>query len=88
MEGPAPSLGWLKPRKAFGALFGLVGGPLAYYTGQKLGGIEFVDFNAAIIALGIAWGAVTPVLLVLAERFNGFAERPDVDGRLAADEGT
>lgn len=68
------SLGWLKPRKVVGALFGLFGGPLAYYTGFKLGGIEFLDFNAAIIALGIAWGAVTPILLILAERFNGFDE--------------
>jgi len=78
------SLGWLKRRKAVGAVFGLVGGPLAYYTGFKLGGIEFVDFNAAVIALGIAWGAVTPVLLVLAERFNGFGEKPGSATALAA----
>ena len=68
------SLGWLKSRKALGAVFGLVGGPLAYYTGFKLGGIDLVDFEAAILALGVAWGAVTPVLLVLAEHFNGFDE--------------
>ena len=79
------SLGWLKPRKFVGALFGLIGGPLAYYTGFKLGGIEFVDFNAAIIALGVAWGAVTPVLLILAERFNGFGEKPAATAQLAAD---
>lgn len=79
------SLGWLKPRKIVGALFGLLGGPLAYYTGFKLGGIEFVNFNAAIIALGIAWGAVTPVLLILAERFNGIDERAGQEGQLVAD---
>ena len=68
------SLGWLKSRKALGAVFGLVGGPLAYYTGFKLGGIDLVDFEAAILAQGVAWGAVTLVLLVLAEHFNGFDE--------------
>ena len=65
------SLGWLKSRKLLGVGFGLIGGPLAYYTGFKLGGIEFVQFNAAIIALGVAWGAAVPVLLWLAERYNG-----------------
>ena len=68
------SLGWLKSRKAVGALFGLIGGPLAYYTGFKLGGIEFVNFDAAIVALGIGWALAVPVLLQLAERFNGVDE--------------
>lgn len=79
------SLGWLKPRKFVGALFGLFGGPLAYYTGFKLGGIEFLDFNAAIVALGVAWGAVTPVLLILAERFNGFDDKPVEENRLVTE---
>ena len=70
------SLGWLKPRKGIGALFGLIGGPLAYYTGFKLGGIEFDDAVAALLALGIGWALVVPVLLVLAERFNGTHETP------------
>ena len=68
------SLGWLKPRKLIGAVFGLVGGPLAYYTGFKLGGIEFGNFNAAMIALGLGWAGVVPVLLLLAERFNGMVD--------------
>ena len=66
------SLGWLKPRKVLGFLFGFVGGPLAYYTGFKLGGIQFAHFEYAMAALAVGWGAVVPVLLVLAERFNGF----------------
>ena len=65
------SMGWLKPRKLVGAAFGLIGGPLAYYTGFKLGGIEFVVFDTAIVALGIVWAIAVPVLLLLAERFNG-----------------
>ena len=66
------SLGWLKPRKALGFVFGLVGGPLAYYTGFKLGGIQFANFEYAMAALAVGWGAVVPVLLILAERYNGF----------------
>ena len=67
------SLGWLKPRKTLSFLFGFVGGPLAYYTGFKLGGIQFANFEYAMAALAVGWGAVVPLLLVLAERFNGFA---------------
>jgi len=77
------SLGWLKSRKLVGAVFGIVGGPLAYYTGFKLGGIRFVDFDAALIALGIGWGAVVPLLLILAERFNGVDVDADEPAPLA-----
>ena len=70
------SLGWLKNSPAMAATFGLVGGPLAYYTGQKLGGILFVEPTAALIALGLGWAALMPVLLKLAETFNGVAEGP------------
>ena len=80
------SLGWLKKRKSIAAVFGLIGGPLAYYTGFKLGGIEFEHFEAAMLALGLGWAAIVPMLLVLAERFNGMeaamgltsAERPRI----------
>ncbi|MDX1480465.1 MAG: DUF2878 domain-containing protein [Woeseiaceae bacterium] len=81
------SLGWLKPRKFVGAIFGLVGGPLAYYTGFKLGGIEFVNFDAAIVSLGIGWAVVVPLLLVLAERFNGVDERAPRASTALAGEG-
>lgn len=70
------SLGWLKTRKALGVAFGLVGGPLAYYTGFKLGGIQFVNFELAMVALAVGWAAVVPLLLWLAERLNGFDLQP------------
>lgn len=79
------SLGWLKTRKLVGAVFGLFGGPLAYYTGFKLGGIEFENFDAAMIALAVGWAGVVPVLLVLAERFNGMEEASDRQPRWAVD---
>ena len=68
------SLGWLKKRKSVAAVFGLIGGPLAYYTGFKLGGIELENFEAAMLALGLGWACIVPVLLLLAERFNGMED--------------
>jgi len=78
------SLAWLKPHKLIGTAFGLIGGPLAYYTGAKLGGIELLDFNGAMIALALVWGSVVPLLLVLAERFDGVSGDLRGSGALAA----
>lgn len=70
------SLKWLRERKSIAVVFGLIGGPLAYYTGYRLGGIEFNQPLAAMVALGIGWALVMPLLLALAERYDGV-----VDGR-------
>lgn len=72
------SLGWLKNSPAIAAACGLIGGPLAYYTGQKLGGIVLVDPTAALVALGLGWAALMPVLLRLADSFDGVTARPDL----------
>lgn len=65
------SLGWLKGRPWLAALLGLVGGPASYYAGYKLGGIQFPDFDAAMAALAVGWALSMPLLLKLAERFDG-----------------
>lgn len=69
------SLAWLKGRTALAVTFGAAGGPLAYLTGEKLGAIELVDPLAAYVALGAGWAVMMPLLLKLADRFDGFAAR-------------
>ena len=76
------SLGWLKGRPYLALLFGSVGGPLAYLAGAKLGGVTFVEPTAALLALAVGWGLITPLLMRLAERFDGW--RPNPNGRLLA----
>lgn len=66
------SMGWLRGRPLLATLLGGVAGPASYVAGQKLGGIVFVDFWPAIVALSIGWALVMPVLMVLAERLDGF----------------
>lgn len=68
------SMGWLKGRPLVAALFGAVGGPLSYIAGQKLGGIVLVDYYPALIALAIGWAVFMPLLLIVAERYNGMSE--------------
>ncbi len=64
------SLGWMKNRPLLAAVFGLFGGPLAYYTGEKLGGIILADPVAALAALGVGWAVMMPLLLGLADRLD------------------
>lgn len=70
------SLGWLKGRYVAAVLLGLAGGPLAYLTGAKLNGILLLEPRAALVALGLGWGIMMPVLLKLADRFDGVSKLP------------
>lgn len=66
------SMSWLKGRPALAAAMGAVTGPLSYYAGSRLGGIEFVSPVAATVALAVGWALIMPVVVLLAERLNGF----------------
>ncbi len=65
------SLAWLKNRRWLASGLGALGGPLAYYSGAKLGAVTLVDTPAALIAIGAAWALATPLLLLAAHRLNG-----------------
>ncbi len=60
------SLAGLQSRPWLTALLGLVGGPLAYWGGAKLGAMTFVAPLPALIALALVWAVLTPLLLALA----------------------
>jgi hypothetical protein len=66
------SLGWLKGRPALAALLGAVGGPLAYFAGHRMGGIELPDPAIALLVQGLGWSMLMPLLTSLATRLNGF----------------
>jgi len=70
------SLRWLRGRWLIAALAGSVGGPLAFYGGHQLGALEFGNQNAALIALALGWAVITPILMAVATRFDGYA--PDL----------
>jgi len=61
------SLGWLHGRPLLAALFGAVGGPLAYYGGARLGATEALPGVAGMVLLAIGWGVMTPLLFKLAK---------------------
>ncbi len=69
------SLRWLKQRWMLSALLGAVAGPLAYYAGHELGGVEFDDPWLALAALAVGWGVIMPLLVAFSERYDGIRGR-------------
>ncbi|MCH2100360.1 MAG: DUF2878 domain-containing protein [Planctomycetes bacterium] len=52
---------WLEGRRALGVVFGAAGGPIAYFSAEKLGAIEVAGL-LGYSAVGIAWSAAMAVL--------------------------
>ncbi len=63
---PNHSLKWLKQRLLLSAVFGALGGPLAYWAGARLGA---ADFNwplwQSLLLLAIVWGTLWPLVMLL-----------------------
>jgi hypothetical protein len=70
------SLRWLKYRPLPGAMLGAVSGPAAYYAGYKLGGVQFTNMDAALLALAGGWAVLMPLLMALSNRFDGKVVQP------------
>jgi hypothetical protein len=67
------SLRWLKGRTWLAALFGGIGGPLAFLAGERLGAVTFPEVYLAVTALALGWAFLFPVMMRLAERHDGFS---------------
>lgn len=60
------SLGWLRGRLPLAALFGAIGGPLAYHGGAQLGATLELPSGPSLLVLALGWGGMTPFLVWLA----------------------
>jgi hypothetical protein len=71
------SMGWLRGRYALAAVFGAMGGPMAYYSGAKLGAMIALPPLQSLVVIGAAWAVAMPLLYRLAkmidDRFHGKA---------------
>jgi len=66
------SLGWLSKRYPLAALLGLIGGPLAFLGGERLGAATFGDPRALSLGLiALAWAIALPVLVRFADQLGG-----------------
>lgn len=67
------SLRWLRARLLAAAAFGAIGGPLAYYAGSRLGALELAAPGPALASIAIGWAVLTPALLLVARRLDGYS---------------
>jgi hypothetical protein len=77
------SLGWLKQRLVLAAVLGAVSGPVAYFAGYKLGGVQIPDLTVAMFVLGCGWALFMPLLLFISNLLDGIYPqplRPELDG--------
>lgn len=70
------SLRWLKTRPMLTIPLGAIGGPLAYYAGHALGAVGMPDMTLALVAQGVGWGMLTPLLVWLSTRLDGMSATP------------
>ena len=68
------SMAWLRGRYMLGTVFGAIGGPLAYYSGAKLGAMTAMPDRGGLATIGIAWAIAFPLLLVVNERLQKLAK--------------
>ena len=67
------SLHWLTSRPLLAAIFGALGGPLAYLAGAELGALDMSSSQPALLAIGVAWAVALWVLALIAARLNAKA---------------
>ena len=68
------SMGWLKNKPLLASFMGAVFGPLSYLAGQRMGAIELLNFNSAMIALAVIWALAMPILTRAASRSDGVSK--------------
>ena len=64
------SLGGLRGKYTLEAILGATGGPIAYYSGAKLGAMTAIPAATELMILGLAWAAAVPALFLIAVHIN------------------
>ncbi|HET7527442.1 MAG TPA: DUF2878 family protein, partial [Burkholderiaceae bacterium] len=73
-------LRWLHKRLPLAALLGALGGPLSYAAAERLGACRLVEPIVAGVTLAFGWAVITPLLLVLARRWDARATTAGLTG--------
>lgn len=58
---------WIKRHWAIGAVFGLVGGPMAFYGGSMMNAVAFTQTLPALLLLGAGWAVLLPLLCLISD---------------------
>jgi hypothetical protein len=73
------ALRWLQGRWVLAAALGFLGGPAAYYSGQRLGAVHLAQpLWRSLLVLGMAWAVAIPLLLWVARSLRRRIENLDL----------
>ncbi len=67
---------WVKRHWLVAAVAGGLCGPLAFFAGERAGAVEFTQNYGSLLAIGVGWAILLPVMAYLAQRFDGHREAP------------
>ncbi|HYN77500.1 MAG TPA: DUF2878 domain-containing protein [Lamprocystis sp. (in: g-proteobacteria)] len=75
------SMRWLLGRWRLAALFGAIGGPLAFYAGMRLGAVSFPDPAVSLAVLAVGWALLMPLAAWIAVKVDapGGGASGDID---------
>lgn len=62
---------WMKRRLWLAGVLGAIAGPMAFASGVRLGGAQFIDTTPALVMLACCWTVAMPLLAWLSNRFDG-----------------
>jgi hypothetical protein len=60
-------LSWIKRSWMIASVAGLVGGPLAFFSGASVGAVEFHETLTALAVIGAGWALLLPLLALVAD---------------------
>lgn len=66
-------LAWVKRNWMLCAGMGLIGGPLAFWAGSRMGAVSFSDPVIALLAVGAGWSLLLPMLALIADTITDSA---------------
>lgn len=70
------ALRWLSRRYLLSAALGAVGGPAAFLTGERLGGVIFpMGLRHSLLILAAVWALILPLCVLVSDRFRPVSER-------------
>jgi hypothetical protein len=69
------SMGFLQGRPWLAALLGVVGAPLSYAAGARLGAVMLPNRTAALTLVGVGWMLILPLLIAMARRLSSEWQR-------------
>ncbi len=70
------SLRWMHGKLWLTMAFGAVGGPLAFFAGERMEAVTIANPMLAYLILAAGWAVLFPALVKLAQTYDGFKSPP------------